>query len=387
MCATYSFIQNTLVRIARHQKQNISDKTYKKDDFKIYVSSALHDDEWDDFLIRTEKGHYVQSSLWGQIKIKRGLEVLRIMVYKNDQIKGGAQILMRKVKVIGYIGYLTRGPVFESEDSKLISFFFHNLIIILKNYRLRFLAVQLGHANEDIENELKENGIESNSLSNAPFATTIIDLKMDEDIILSNMRKKTRKNIRVGLKSNINVRQGDFSDLDIFYSLYRSGSKRNNFRPFNKAHLINMWRTLDSRKWIRLFIAESQGEPVSAFLVVSFRDTIYTILSGWSGKYSELRPNYALEWNTILWAKWNGYQYYDFEGIDSDCAIKVKKGEKVPNSIKKSATLYKIGFGGQIHIFPRNYIYIYNSTLRYIYKILYKNKLTKSILNRIANIF
>jgi len=352
--------------------------------YDVSISSKLRDPDWDEFIEKSSNGFHVQASYWAQLKSINGYKAIRIIVKLDDQIVGGMQILMHKLALSGNIGYLTKGPVLDdTSDLKLTNLLFKTLLQTAKRYRIICLVVQPGKKNNFLDSKLQECAVKSISLSTAPRATFLVDLSQSNEELLSNMRKKTRQNVRVGLRRGIKVREGTVADLHTFYSLYKSGSDRNNFVPFRKKYLFELWKILKSKEMIKLFIAEFEGKNISALIVFLFRDTVYGSLSAWSGHYSNLQPNEALEWNTILWAKTHGFRYYDLCGIEIEAAIARLKGELLPENIKKSATFYKIGFGGEIQIFPQNYVYIYNSILRMIFKLIESNIILKKIMERI----
>ena len=117
-----------------------------------------------------------------------------------------------------------------------------------------------------------------------------------------------------------------------------------------------------------MFIAEYEDEAVAAQLVVPFGDTVIAKQAGWSGRYGQRRPNEALDWATIKWAKAHGYRYYDLDGIDAQAAEMITQGGDLPESMRHSPTYYKIGFGGEVRLLPETQWYIFNPLLRILYK-------------------
>jgi lipid II:glycine glycyltransferase (peptidoglycan interpeptide bridge formation enzyme) len=356
--------------------------------YHVSISSKLNDPDWDEFVEMSNNGFHVQASYWAQFKKTNGYDVVRIIAKVEEEIVGGMQILLHKLVRSGNIGYLTKGPILDdAADQQLINLLFKALLQTVKECRLICLVIQPGKNNHIFESKLREYAIKSVSLSTAPRATVLVDLSKTNKELLASMRKKTRQNIRVSLRSGIKVREGTGADLNSFYSLYEAGSKRNNFIPFRKKYLLDLWNILDSKQMIKLFIAEYEGKDISALIVVLFRDTIYACLSGWSGQYANLQPNDALEWNAILWAKSNGFKFYDLCGIEIEAARARLKGDPIPEHLKRSATFYKLGFGEKIQIFPQNYVYISNPLLCDLFKLFESNIISKKILERVMRKF
>ena len=67
------------------------------------------------------------------------------------------------------------------------------------------------------------------------------------------------------------------------------------------------------------------------------------------------------------WAKAHGYHTYDFEGIEIEAAKMVLNNEPLPDSLKQTVTSYKLGFGGQVKLFPQAYDHVYSPFLRWGY--------------------
>jgi lipid II:glycine glycyltransferase (peptidoglycan interpeptide bridge formation enzyme) len=134
-----------------------------------------------------------------------------------------------------------------------------------------------------------------------------------------------------------------------------------------KNYLCEIWQRFSLGGNIRLFIAEFEGRPVSAALTMAFGDTVTYWRNGWSGEQGTRYPNEALQWAAILWAKSQGYRYYDFGGIPRDLAKSGLAGESIRKPGKYAVGFYKLGFGGQIELFPEALLYIYNRTLRRVW--------------------
>ncbi len=79
------------------------------------------------------------------------------------------------------------------------------------------------------------------------------------------------------------------------------------FQPYPEVYFSRLWRLLSLYGYIKVFLAEYEGEVVSALVVLVFRDTAYTLGIGWSGRHGKCRPNEVLYWSAITWAKAHGY--------------------------------------------------------------------------------
>jgi lipid II:glycine glycyltransferase (peptidoglycan interpeptide bridge formation enzyme) len=199
----------------------------------------------------------------------------------------------------------------------------------------------------------------------ASLATVVLDLGPDEDVLLSRMKPKTRYNVQLSQRKGIRVREGTAADLPVFQQMLEQTARRQKFSPNSALQLANMCRILSPAGQFKLFIAEYEGQAVSGLLAVPFRDTVIYKRGAWSGQHGSRRPNEALHWAAIQWAKRQGFRYYDFDGIQARTAKRIVKGEPLPDSMLQSVTRFKLGFGGRVVLLPGSYSYICHPLLRW----------------------
>ncbi len=204
-----------------------------------------------------------------------------------------------------------------------------------------------------------------------PRATILIDLSDGLEPVLAGMTPRTRYNTKVGARKGIEVREGGEADLDIFYGMLRNTADRQGFTAFPRGYFGAMWRVLNPRGHLRLALAEVDGEPVAAQLVIAFGDTVINKMSVWSGLEGNRRPNEALQWSTLEWAVANGYRTYDLEGIKLSAAEALLRGDPLPDTLRQSVTSYKLGFGGVIAVAPPPLVHVANPALRWAFSEVY----------------
>lgn len=335
--------------------------------YQLGVSQAVQDPAWDAFLAQMPDGHHVQTSLWAQIKAALGWGAVRLVLTEGEQIVAGAQLLTRPLPLIGQVGYIAKGPVFVNDDPGLARLLIPALQRLVKRERIQHLTVQLPGDGQNLVQLLVENGFQPGTTEVAPPATLLLDLSKDIDTLLGEMNAKTRYNIRLSERKGITVREGSAKDLDAYYRILTATSQRQQFSPYPKRYFTEMWRLLSPAGCVKLFLAEYAGEVVSAQLAVPFGQTMINKMSVWNGRYGNRRPNEAIQWAAIQWAKAEGYRYYDFEGIKPAAAQAILNGEPVPETIKQTVTSYKLGFGGQPRLFSGAFEYVYNPLYRLAY--------------------
>jgi lipid II:glycine glycyltransferase (peptidoglycan interpeptide bridge formation enzyme) len=214
-----------------------------------------------------------------------------------------------------------------------------------------------------------------------------IDLTPDPEEILGQMRTSTRANVRRSGRKGIVIRQGTEDDLDIFMQLHAASSQRQGFSTASEEYFAHMWRIFAPAGRGALLISEYNGQAISAMLAVGFGKTVWAKRFGWSGEQPKRCPNEGLLWATMQWAKSQGYHWFDQDGIKWDAAQALLNDQPMPESVKRSPSNFKLGFGGQPLLFPKGYVYVYNPVFRYGYTSLFPKlarwSLTKNIINRL----
>lgn len=162
-----------------------------------------------------------------------------------------------------------------------------------------------------------------------------VDITADEQTILANMKEKGRYNIglaeRKGVKTRIST---STSDVDIFYRLFESTAKRNNFSIRSIEYFRSLCEMLFSRQLGELVIAEHEGQPLTA-LITTYYDGLASYLYGASSDIKkDLMAPYAAHFTAIKRAKEKGCHTYDLLQVGVDGKY-------------SGLTLFKSQFGGR----------------------------------------
>ena len=342
------------------------------DAYQVQVSIALEDTAWDNFVGSSPGGHFSQTSLWAQVRASLGWKVARIIISNGNNIVAGAQILIRTISPFGALAYVSKGPIYISDDIKLADLLIEELHRIRKIYRIQYLAVQPPNNGGAFIKHLIQWGFRKTIEENInPPGTILIDLTQDNEDILAQMRTTVRKTIGRSQRKGITTREGSQCDLNTLYQFLVSTSKRKRFTANTQAYLFKMWEVFNPLGYIKLFFAEYGNEPISALLAIPYKDTVTTWRRGWSGEHRNLHPNVALYWEVIQWAKSHNYHYIDLGGIQTTAAKKILLGEKLPDEAFDTFTFFKLGFGGKIVLYPETYDFVYNPLLRWAYNGFY----------------
>ncbi len=234
---------------------------------------------------------------------------------------------------------------------------------------VQYFALQPPDHGEELVPLLKEMGFQRSSQGDIEKpATILLDIRADPETVLTTQIKHKKRNaIRRSQKTGLLYRQGTKADLEFFTQLHQKAGERNRFQVQSKIFFEYLWDVFEPRKQLALLIAEYEGEPLAASLVLAYKDTAYGYRIGWSGKHSNLRPNEGVIWSSILWAKDQGYQWFDFGGIDTRAAQAVLNGQELPNHLLNTYSEYKLHYTDQVVVYPETYEFICNPFLGWVY--------------------
>lgn len=368
--------------------QRVNSRLENINQYETRLSSTIEDNAWDAFLTQTEEGDLLQSSWWAELKSKAGWQVRRVTVKENNRIVAGAQLLLRPLPFpLGAVGYVPRGPVLSADKPELVQLVLDKLKVVARRHRVQLLFVQPPRPYTALTNTLQTGDFHPTRAKIAPLSTMRIDLTPDPEEILGQMRTSTRANVRRSSRKGIVIREGSEDDLDIFMQLHAASSERQGFSTASEEYFAHMWRIFAPAGRGALLISEYKGQAISAMLAVGFGKTVWAKRFGWSGEQPKRSPNEGLLWATMQWAKSQGYHWFDQDGIKWEAAEALLNDQPMPESVKRSPSNFKLGFGGQPLIFPKAYVYIYNPVFRFGYTSLFPKlsrwSLTKKIINRL----
>lgn len=152
-----------------------------------------------------------------------------------------------------------------------------------------------------------------------PPDTIFINLEKNEARLISDMKSKTRYNIRLAERKGVRVRCADMNDLNIWYHLYEETCARNYiycneidyFKAVLETHVANTKPPVQ----VELLIAEMDDQPLAAMFLV-FSDTrAYYLYGASSSANRNSMATYALQWEAIKRAKQRGCSKYDMFGV------------------------------------------------------------------------
>lgn len=336
-------------------------------------------EQWNAFLLQ-KGGHLLQSYEWGEFKSCFGWRACRVALEGREEIIAGAQLLIRDLP-LGSLAYIPRGPVIDPQKGEALETLLAQLHLLARQESALFLRLEPDWEGGDRGNLLRRGGFRRALQSIQPQSTLAVDIEGDLESILSQMKPKTRYNIRLAERKGVVVKEGREEDLEAFYQLLRITGSRDRFFVHSGRYYLEAWRAFAPRGMGRLLLAFYGHQMLAGLMVFAFGHRAYYLYGASSGEHRNLMPNHLLQWEAIRWAKERGCLVYDLWGIPDE----VGKDGEPPDFAKRDGELwgvyrFKRGFGGRVVRTIGALDYVYSPLL---YRLLMGMERVRSLISRL----
>ena len=335
------------------------DKEYRQSPASVIatVSSVPPCDvlrRWDALVRRTPGTDVTQLSVWARVRSTVGYSPLYVFAHCGGELAGGAQLLCRRLPVLGRVGYLPYGPVVDRtvSDWETVRDQVVQALHGVGRSHLRMLFVQPPEGADDISRGLLARSFRPSSAGIAPPGSIRIDLSEDLTQIRSRFGRRLRSWPNRWQARGVTVSAGDESDLPLLTRLMTHSAQRQGFTPPSNAYVETLYRELAATGNAALFIGRVHGRPVAADLVTICGEMIRGRLSGFErhGEGARLSVPAAIRWEIIKWGKIHGLRWLDFGGL-SAATLDALLGSGTAGVVS-SSDQPKLTFGGTPFRYP-----------------------------------
>jgi len=298
---------------------------------------------WENFLFGIQNKTFLQSWNWGEFQKMMGNKIWRIGIYDSDKLIGVA-LVTKLVAKRGTFLLIQHGPVGDN-----FGVLFEELKKIARQEKVSFIRVApLAVRNTRNEKMFIDLGFHTAPMhANAYEATWKLSLSPSEDDLLAKMRKTTRYLVRQTMKNpEITLEKSDKSDdIEIYQNLHKEVARRQKFVSVSKEYLRNEFEVFKKDDNALLFFGKHKGEVAAGALVIFWSGIGFYHQAASLEKYAKFSIPYLLQWSAIKEAKKRGCKMYDFWGYVDP--------QKYPNHPWAGPTLFKMGFGGEPHLYVK----------------------------------
>lgn len=331
--------------------------------------------ELDSFVKSHPKGHFMQLSAWAKVKnnwIWRGI----ICRGEDGEIKGTMSVIIRKLPGgLPYsMLYSPRGPVCDLHDKAVFAELMDGAKALAKEFGGYLLQIDTDTLVSDTEYEkiATDCGFTVGTRSkNFEGIQPRFVIRMDvggktEDEVFASFHSKTRYNVRVAKKNNVEVVIKGAEAAEEFHRIMIETGARDNFSIRPTDYFRRMVEAYGDDA--RIYMAYSDGVAIAGTLAVHCGDKVWYLYGASSNAQRNKMPNYLLQWEMIRWSVELGCNVYDFRGISGD--------------MDESNPLYglyrfKKGFNPEVTEFIGDFYYVFKPT---VYKAVnFAQKMRKKI--------
>ena len=308
--------------------------------------------------------HVMQSWEWGEFRKSLGIPVLRYGLYKNNKLTKAFQLTLHKIPFTNQcVGYLPKGLAPDKDLAEALR-------KIGKENNCAFIKAEpdvIANTSGESKPTPEVSQIDKSFVpSPKPLFTQynfVLNLTPTEEELLKNMHSKTRYNIRVAQKHGVKMEERvDDEAFKIYLKLYFETTKRQGYHGHNATYHRKAWESLKNAGMARLLIASYQHKPLTAWMLLNFKDTLYYPYGGSSKEHPEVMANNLIAWEAIKLGK----------------KLKLKKfdmwGALGPNADSKNPWFgfhrFKQGYGGKLVEYIGTYDLVFDWPVYWMFTVI-----------------
>lgn len=307
-------------------------------------------------------GGLLQSEAWRLFQDASGKKTKRL-------VGSGylASVILHELPMVGKYLYVPRGPVVRETDTDYEECL-TRLIAEGKEVGARWIRIEPTDEGflrfvENMRKEKKIKGLWKAPHDMQPREVLVLDLTSDRETLLAQMKSKTRYNIRLAEKKEVQIfSTQERKYQDIFIRLIGVTARRKGITPHPNRYYNKFFQTFPKESW-ELIVAMKDHTVLAANVIAYCGEWAYYLHGGTDDHDRESMAPYLLQWRSIEIAKMHGCHFYDFGGV----SIRVPQ----KNLAWEGITRFKQGFapktetivlpGSYDIILSRRWYALYNS--------------------------
>jgi peptidoglycan pentaglycine glycine transferase (the first glycine) len=293
---------------------------------------------WDRLIAQLPDPHILQTGEWGRLKSQYGWRSSPLSWPAGAPTPGAAALVLERSLRAGpftlplRVLYVPKGPLLDWRDRALRGRALDEIQSLARARGAIFVKIDpdvivgTGLPGEnppdplgaEVSCELGERGWRS-SAEQIQFRNSMwIDLRLSEEDLLARMKPKMRYNLRLAEKKGVCVRAGAEPDLGLLYQMYAETSVRDGFAIRGEGYYRAVWSAFLQASMADILIAEVEGEPVAAVVVMRFERRAWYLYGMSRAAHREKMPNVLLQWHAMRRAKAAGCAVYDLWGAPDE---------------------------------------------------------------------
>lgn len=287
------------------------------------LQEILNKNIWNNFIINsnTEFYSFLQSWEWWEFQKLAWKKIIRYWIYREKILVWVFLLIKVKAKRWNYY-FIPHWPIIKWNFFIILN----EVLNELKTYALldNMSFIRLNSAVKNtIENK---NEFRKLKFINAPMHehaedTNILDLRLNEDELLKNIKKKDRYYINRAIKEWVEIRIDNKMDhIQILIDMHHNHANRTNWKKTYSAFSTNFIKNLYEVFWnnISTISASYEWKVESILMTIKFWKTCVYYIAASDIKHPKFSPNYLCQWEAIKKAKNDECTSYNFWWVSPD---------------------------------------------------------------------
>lgn len=299
--------------------------------------------DWQAFVATRTEANFLQSWQWGEVHVQTGQSVLRYALRRDGMVIGGFQAIIKDAKRGRYME-IPGGPLIDWQDEGIRQLTTETVRQLAKRHRCVFVRMRP----QVLASEALLDSVAQHDWRPAPMHlhaehTSILNLEIDDETILKNMRQQTRYEVRRAAKREVKVAQeSSCQAVKAFYDLQTSTALRQHFIPSSERFLLACQEQFGDS--LAVYTATKHGELLNMSVVIYYGQEADYFEAASTVSARREPGAYAIVWRIIQDAKARGLQRLNLWGIAPPDS---------PHHRYAGVTTFKNGFGGEaVHFLP-----------------------------------
>ena len=315
-------------------------------EMEIKLCNNKISDIWDDLVLSSECGTIFHTWKFLKIVENNTNSVLHpLMIYQGMHLKAIYPFFLMKKNGINiamspisrsFLYYL--GPVFQDYEN-LKQYNKESRFIKVQQTVDDYLFSKLGCKYARIR--LSPGLFDSRPLTWAGYNvkslyTCRINLKREIEDIWKEFDKKLKVKIRKANENGVYIETGNRADLNyIFHSLAErlKSQKIDPIDPCGKWKFPSDIYDEFNDKNMKIFVAKHNEERIGGLISLYFKDVFYLWIGLVKNTDSKISANELIQWESIKWAKENGFDYYETMDSGEDPRLRFFKSKFNPDPV------------------------------------------------------
>jgi lipid II:glycine glycyltransferase (peptidoglycan interpeptide bridge formation enzyme) len=204
-----------------------------------------------------------------------------------------------------------------------------------------------------------------------PRQTIVLSLLGTEEEWLERMKQKTRYNIRLAEKKEIQIVESD--RVDVFNELMHATGERDAFGIHEDTYYQRAYDLFKPDGLCTLLLAMYGDAPLAGLMIFKQGKRAWYLYGASNDHERNRMPTYLLQWAAMQWAKRQGCEEYDLWGIPDAAEEILEKDFTSRNDGLWGVYRFKRGYGGEIKRTAGAWDKVYNKPM-YLAYLAYTHK-------------